>query len=78
MNDSTKSLNDAGENSELTPEQRKERRKASIRAWQQKNPDYQRKRREAIKNGTWAFRHPGYTQPSADAAPCSTEPPSAS
>lgn len=55
-----------------------EKSKAQQKAWHEKNPDYQRKRREAIKNGTWAFRHKVNTSVTTDASPCSSEPSSAS
>lgn len=81
MNDSTKSLNDAGESSE-TPEQKKARKREANRIavaeWHKRNPDYQKKRKAAIKAGTWPFRNAkseANTPAPTDAAPCSSEPP---
>lgn len=66
----------------LSEEERALRRKESNRRAQEKfraaNPDYNRDRAKAIKEGTWKPHVKAAAQPSTDAAPCSTEPPSAS
>ena len=74
MNDSTKSSNDAGENSVLTPEQKRERQKLAMKRWREKNPGYQKTRRELIRAGTWPNRH-GNTQPSTEAQSSPVEAP---
>lgn len=80
--DSKNCSTDSGENlATPTPPpslSKEEKIKAQQREWHAKNPDYQKKRREAIKNGTWAFRHKVNTSVTPDASPCSSEPPSAS
>lgn len=64
-----------------TPEQKKARKREANRIavaeWHKRNPDYQKKRKAAIKAGTWPFRNAKATEVSTDAAPCSSEPPGA-
>ena len=78
------------ENSEipkqLSPSEREAKRNAQNKAAREKllatNPsyftDYSRRRREAVKAGTWAPRRKKAGQVLPDASPCSTEPPVAS
>lgn len=67
----------------LSDEERALRRKESNRRAQAKfraaNPEYNRDRAKAIKEGTWKpHLKAAAMSVSTDAAPCSTEPPSAS
>ena len=62
-----------------TPEQKakREKNRIAVRDWHKRNPDYQKKRKAAIKAGTWPFRNAKATEVSTDTSPCSSEPPSA-
>lgn len=82
MTNCNQSSTDSGENSatqaplpSLSPQ---EKARALRKAWEAKNPDYQKKRRDAIKAGSWAFRHKVNTSVTHDASPCSSELSSAS
>lgn len=37
----------------LTPEQKRERQKLAMKKWREKNPGYQKTRRELIRAGKW-------------------------
>lgn len=77
MNDSMKSLNDAGESSErktLTPEERIARQKAAMKKWREKNPGYQKARRDEIRAGKRVVKHRAIT-PSTEAQSSPVEAP---